>query len=65
MFRRALYIGQTHDLEARVRTHNEGLGGRFTTRRRPVTLAYSECHETAEDAIGRERQLKGWTRAKK
>ena len=33
--------------------------------RRPVTLVYSEIVETEGETIRRERQIKGWTRAKK
>ena len=45
--------------------HNEGRGGRYTMQRRPVTLVFVEAHETADAARRRERQLKGWTAAKK
>ena len=61
----SLYTGSTSDLENRLRTHNRGAGGAYTAARRPVTLEYSETHETSEDALVRERQLKGWSRAKK
>jgi predicted GIY-YIG superfamily endonuclease len=48
-----------------LRKHHDGLASRFTARRRPVTLVYSEAHPTRTAALARERQLKGWTRAKK
>ena len=60
-----LYVGHTYDITFRERTHNEGRGGRYTALRRPVSLVYSEPHNSIEEAIARERQLKGWTRAKK
>ena len=60
-----LYVGQTDDLVAREKTHNEGRGGRYTATRRPVHLVYSESHATSESAGDRERQLKRWTRDKK
>jgi predicted GIY-YIG superfamily endonuclease len=62
---KSFYVGHTSDLEERVKTHNLGKGARFTALRRPVTLSYSETHESQEDAIKREKQIKKWSRAKK
>ncbi len=61
----SLYVGHTQDVEARVCTHNDGRGARFTAARRPVALVYSESFQTDIEAIARERQLKGWTGRKK
>jgi putative endonuclease len=61
----SLYIGSTHDIEARTLKHNEGTACTFTRRRRPVVLVYSEPCASEADASARERQLKRWTRAKK
>jgi putative endonuclease len=60
-----LYIGHTSDLASRETTHNEGRGGRYTARRRPVVLVYSEGLSSIRAAVDRERQLKRWTRSKK
>jgi predicted GIY-YIG superfamily endonuclease len=60
-----LYDGHTYDPLTREQTHNEGRGGSYTALRRPVTIVYSEPHESLESALARERQLKRWTRAKK
>ena len=60
------YIGITRaDLEVRIAQHQTGYFGGYTATRRPVTLVYSEHFERIEDAIAAERQLKGWSRAKK
>lgn len=59
------YVGSTTNLSQRVVAHNEGRGARWTAVRRPVRLVYSESHETEVEAVGRERQIKGWSRAKK
>jgi predicted GIY-YIG superfamily endonuclease len=60
------YTGTTRaSLERRVAEHNAGTFGRFTSTRRPVTLAFSELFERVEDAIAAERQIKGWRRDKK
>ena len=61
----SLYVGETNELGARITKHNEGSGGLFTARRRPVTMAYSERDIDREAALKRERQIKRWTRAKK
>jgi putative endonuclease len=52
-------------LELRVAQHNAGTLGGFTRTRRPVVLAYSEWFQRITDAITAERQIKGWSRAKK
>ncbi len=59
------YIGHTGDLDLRLQTHNSGLGATHTAARLPVTLIYSEYHSIKQSAVQRERQLKGWSRAKK
>jgi putative endonuclease len=61
----SLYVGLTHDLEGRERSHNEGHGARHTLSRRPVRVVYSEPFDTLEAAARRERQIKGWSRVKK
>jgi len=52
-------------LEQRVAGHNSGHYGGYTATRRPVTLVYSEWFQRISDAIAAERQVKGWSRAKK
>jgi len=37
----------------------------YTSRRRPVTLVFTETYDRITDAIARERQIKGWSRRKK
>ena len=61
----ALYVGETHDFEARLAKHNEGTASAFTACRRPVEIVYSEQHDDWASAQTRERQIKRWTRAKK
>jgi len=52
-------------LEQRVAEHNAGTYDGYTAKRRPVTLVYSEWFDQITDAIAAERQVKGWSRAKK
>ena len=60
------YVGSTRGaLEDRVAQHNAGTFGGFTARRRPVMVVFEQEFERITDAIAAERQLKGWSRAKK
>lgn len=61
-----LYIGVTNDIERRFTEHRNGVEpGSYTARRRPVRLAYFEIFQWIQDAIAREKQLKGWSAKKK
>jgi putative endonuclease len=60
-----LYTGTAVDPKLREQVHNSGRGARYTSGRRPVSLVYSEPCDTIGDALRRERELKGWSRAKK
>jgi predicted GIY-YIG superfamily endonuclease len=59
------YAGHTDDLESHFAKHQSGEIGGDTATRRPVCLAWSSEMPTRADAIERERQIKGWSRAKK
>jgi putative endonuclease len=52
-------------LERRIAEHNSGSYGGYTARRRQVTLVFSQWFDRIADAIAAERQVKGWSRAKK
>ena len=62
---RTLYIGMTNDLERRLHEHREGSVSGFARRYRLTELAYYERFPTPMAAIEREKQLKGWLRARK
>jgi putative endonuclease len=61
------YVGSTVDLERRISEHNLGLGAKYTRipRRRPVTLVWSAQFDRIDDAFGFEKQVQGWSRAKR
>ena len=59
------YAGHTDDLALRIGQHETGECGGYTATRRPVTLAWSQEFATREEALAAERQIKGWSRAKK
>ena len=60
-----LYIGVTSDLPRRIHEHREGLIPGFTKQYNLDRLIYCESHSNIEEAIIREKQIKGKTRAKK
>ena len=57
-----LYIGVTSDLHARMAQHSQKLIPGFTAQYNVSQLVYSEMHETFDEAITREKQLKEWRR---
>ena len=59
------YVGSTTDLDKRLQEHQAGLGAKFTSKHLPVKLVYKEEYSSIEMAFSRERQLHGWSRAKK
>jgi putative endonuclease len=63
----SFYIGSAtgDDLAPRIDQHNAGAFPGYTSSRRPVTLVWSEYFDRITDGIAAERQLKGWSRAKK
>lgn len=63
--RGVLYTGVTGDLAGRVAQHKRGEVEGFTKRYHVTRLVYYEEYAYIEDAILREKQLKGWLREKK
>jgi putative endonuclease len=63
----SFYTGSTNDIQKRLWQHNEGVEpSAYTFSRRPVKLAWvSEETKHYYDALRWERQIKGWSRAKK
>lgn len=59
------YVDTRKTLDERLGEHNAGLHGGFTATRRPVTMVFAQHFETIVDAVAVERQVKGWSRAKK
>jgi putative endonuclease len=61
------YVGSAtgDDLTKRVAEHQSGAFPGYTSLRRPIELVWSEHFDRITDAIAVERQIKGWSRAKK
>ena len=62
---RVMYIGVTNNLERRLYEHKQELIEGFTKRYHVHKLVYFETTTDVRSAIEREKQLKGWRRARK
>jgi putative endonuclease len=63
--RGTLYAGVTSDLISRVWQHKNNMVEGFTQKYGVHILVYFELHATMYEAIGREKQIKAGSRAKK
>ena len=62
---KVLYTGVTNNLERRLYEHKNGLMEGFTKKYHVHKLVYFDTSPDINAAIAREKQIKGWTRAKK
>ena len=62
---RTIYVGMTNNLERRIYEHAQKLIPGFTSRYNVSRLVYFEETPDVYAAIAREKQLKGWRRARK
>ncbi len=60
-----IYTGVTNDLKRRGYEHKEKLAEGFTGKYNVVKLVYYEIFEDVDNAISREKQIKGGSRQKK
>ena len=60
-----LYIGMTNSVYRRALQHKNGEIAGFTKKYHCNRLVHYESFDDVHRAIGREKELKGWTRAKK
>lgn len=62
-----VYIGVTNDLKLRLHQHNhpQKFNNAFTAKYKCFYLIYFEHFLDIEQAIAREKQIKGWSRQKK
>lgn len=57
-----LYIGLTNDIERRIAEHKNKIYQGFTAKYNVNMLIYFEEHDTYDEAVTREKQLKKWKR---
>ncbi len=62
---KTLYTGITNNLLRRVWEHKQGIGSEFCKHYRLDRLVYAERFQYVNNAIAREKQIKGWLRVKK
>jgi putative endonuclease len=62
---KTLYTGVTNDLMRRVYEHKSKMVEGFTKKYNITRLLYFEETSEVQSAIAREKQIKGWLRAKK
>ena len=60
-----LYIGMTNSIFRRALQHKSGQIEGFSSNYHRSRLVHYESFDDVRRAIGREKELKGWTRAKK
>ncbi len=62
----SLYVGVTNNIERRCIEHQSGRNiACYTFSRRPLHLVFCAHYQYVQDAIAREKQLKGWSTKKK
>ncbi|HNN42311.1 MAG TPA: GIY-YIG nuclease family protein [Nitrospira sp.] len=61
----SLYTGITNNLERRMRTHASGKGAKYTKRRGPFTVRYTESLDSKGAALQREAAIKSLDRTAK
>lgn len=61
----SLYTGITNNLERRVKAHASGRGAKYTKRRGPFRVRYTEHHDTKGVALQREAAIKSMDRSEK
>ncbi len=59
------YTGSTVNLEKRLWEHKNMLGANYTRKKHPVRLVYAEEYARVDEAFYREKQVQGWSHAKK
>lgn len=59
------YTGHTDNLDQRMAQHGDGMGARYTAKRRPLKLLWATDCQTREQAWELEKQIHGWSRVKK
>ena len=62
---KVLYTGMTNDLRRRIYEHKSGINKGFSFKYKTHKLVYYEQYNHPQEAIAREKQIKGWLRVKK
>ncbi len=63
--RNKYYVGHSKDVDERLKRHLNNTGAKFTSQNKPIKILWKQDFDTEIEAIRREMQIKGWSRAKK
>lgn len=61
----SIYTGITNNPDRRFSEHKNRKGGRYTKLNKPIKILYTEKFSIKQEALKREKQIKGWRREKK
>ncbi|WP_018155689.1 GIY-YIG nuclease family protein [Demetria terragena] len=59
------YVGSTRSLQTRLDQHASGHGAKYTARRLPIELVWSQEYASVAEAYAMEKKIQGWSRAKR
>ena len=59
------YTGHTDNVDTRMAQHGDGHGSAYTSKRRPLELLWATDCQTREQAFELEKQVQGWSRARR
>ena len=59
------YTGSTKNLEKRLFEHENSMGANYTKKKNPAKLVYFEEYSRIDETFYREKQIQGWSHAKK
>ncbi len=59
------YVGSCVNLDLRMEQHYSGQGSQYTSKRMPVELIFAAEFDRIADAYAFEKQVQGWSRAKR
>ena len=61
----SIYCGISNDVDARIKTHNDGKGAKYTRARLPIKLVWKEAQQDKIAAMQREYEIKNIHRNRK
>jgi putative endonuclease len=64
-YTRTIYTGITNDLARRIAQHKQQVGSSVASKYKVARLVHFEAMSSVQDAIAREKEIKGWRREKK
>ncbi len=63
--KKSFYTGYTNNFYHRISKHKKGFGAKFCRGRKDIKLKYLESFTNRKEAMGREREIKSYSKQKK